>query len=130
VHTGSSVFKGSKIQFADPLHLDEVAADFPDLSLLMAHGGRGLWYERAFFLSRIHPNLYVEISGLPPKKLLDYFPEMENNIDKFVYGSDWPSVQTITSNSKEIENLPLKEESKKKILYGNAAKILGLGKGE
>ena len=43
VHTGSSVFKGSKIKYADPIHLDEVATDFPDLTLLMAHGGRGIW---------------------------------------------------------------------------------------
>ncbi|MGD2295729.1 MAG: amidohydrolase family protein, partial [Candidatus Aminicenantes bacterium] len=38
IHTGSSVFKGSKIKYANPLHLDEVAADFPGCSLLMAHG--------------------------------------------------------------------------------------------
>jgi predicted TIM-barrel fold metal-dependent hydrolase len=130
VHTGSSVFKGSKIKYADPIHLDDVAADFPDLVLLMAHGGRGIWYDRAFFLSRLHPNLFVEISGLPPKKLLNYFPDLEQNIDKFVYGSDWPAVQTISSNIDAIKNLPLAEDSKKKILYGNAAKILGLQKGQ
>jgi len=127
VHTGSSVFRGSKIKFADPLHLDEVAADFPELVILMAHGGRGIWYERAFFLSRLHPNLYLEISGLPPKNLLHYFPEMENNIDKFVYGSDWPAIKTISVNIGAIKNLPLAEESLHKILYANAAKILGRG---
>jgi predicted TIM-barrel fold metal-dependent hydrolase len=126
VHTGSSVFKGSKIKYADPIHLDEVATDFPELTLLMAHGGRGIWYDRAFFLSRLHPHLYLEISGLPPKNLLTYFPDMENNIDKFVYGSDWPAVKTISSNVDEIKKLPLSEVSKKKILYSNAAKILGL----
>ena len=128
VHTGSSVFKGSKIKYADPLHLDEVAADFPDLSLLLAHAGRGIWYDRAFFLSRLHPHLYLEISGLPPKNLLNYFPEMENNIDKFVYGSDWPAIPTIASNTQAIMKLPLAEDSKEKILYGNAAKILGIKK--
>ena len=126
VHTGSSVFKGSKMKYSDPIYLDNVATDFPDLILLMAHGGRGIWYDRAFFLSRIHQNLYMEISGLPPKKLLNYFPDMESNIDKFVYGSDWPAVKTISSNTDDIKKLPLTEESKKKILYGNAAKILGL----
>jgi predicted TIM-barrel fold metal-dependent hydrolase len=130
VHTGSSVFKGSKIKYADPIHLDEVATDFPDLTLLMAHAGRGIWYDRAYFLSRLHPHLFLEISGLPPKNLLKYFPDMENNIDKFVYGSDWPAVRTISSNIEEIKMLPLKEESKKKILYGNAAKIFGLEKRE
>ncbi len=124
VHTGSSVFRGAKIKYAHPIHLDDVAADFPNVRLLMAHSGRGLWYKEAFFLSRIHPNLYLEVSGLPPKKLLDYFPEMENYIDKFVYGSDWPGIKTIDANVKTIEGLPLTEESKGKILHNNAARIL------
>ena len=130
VHTGSSVFKGSKMKYADPIHLDDVAADFPDLVLLMAHGGRGIWYDRAFFLSRLHPHLYLEISGLPPKNLLNYFPDMKNNIDKFVYGSDWPAVKTISTNIESIKNLPLAEESIRKILYANAAEILGMAKKE
>ena len=126
IHTGSSIFKGSKIKYANPLYLDDLAADFPDLCLIMAHSGRGLWYEEAFFLSRMHPNLYLEVSGLPPKNLLNYFPDMEKNIDKFIYGSDWPGLKTISSNVEAIKVLPLKEESKKKILYANAARILGL----
>ena len=126
VHTGSSVFKGSKIKYADPIHLDEVAADFPALKLVMAHSGRGLWYEKALFLARLHPNLYLEISGLPPQNLLSYFPDMEKYIDKFVYGSDWPGIKTIAFNAEAIKKLPLAEESIKKILYENAARILGL----
>ncbi len=126
VHTGSSVFKGSKIKYANPVHLDDVAADFPELTILMAHSGRGLWYEKAFFLSRLHQNLYLEISGLPPKNLLHYFPDLEKNIDKCVYGSDWPGIKTIDSNIQAIKELPLAENSVKKILYNNAARILGI----
>jgi predicted TIM-barrel fold metal-dependent hydrolase len=126
VHTGSSVFKGSKIKYANPVHLDDVAADFPELTILMAHSGRGLWYEKAFFLSRLHQNLYLEISGLPPKNLLHYFPDLEKNIDKCVYGSDWPGIKTIDSNIQAIKELPLAENSVKKILYDNAARILGI----
>ncbi len=126
IHTGSSVFKGAKIKYADPLHLDDVAADFPELKLLMAHSGRGLWYDKAFFLSRIHENLYLEISGLPPKNFLNYFPDMEKNIDKFVYGSDWPGIERIDSNVEAIKELPLAEDSIRKILYDNAARILNL----
>ncbi|MFB0566692.1 MAG: amidohydrolase family protein [Candidatus Aminicenantaceae bacterium] len=126
IHTGSSIFKGSKIKYADPIYLDDVASDFPDLPLVMAHSGRGLWHEKAFFLSRLHPHLYLEISGLPPKNLLKYFPDMEKNIDKFIYGSDWPGIKTINSNIEAIKELPLAEESIKKILFKNAASILGL----
>ena len=126
IHTGSSIFKGSKIKYADPIYVDDVATDFPDVPILMAHSGRGLWYEKAFFLSRIHFNLYLEISGLPPKNLLNYFPDMEENIDKFVYGSDWPGIKTIGKNIEAIKELPLAEDSIRKILYGNAVRILGL----
>ena len=76
-HTGSSIYKHSKLKYGDPLYLDEVAADFPDLKIVMAHSGRGFWYDKAFFISRIHKNLYMEISGLPPQKLLHYFPDLE-----------------------------------------------------
>jgi len=126
VHTGSSVFKGSKIKYSDPIHLDDIAADFPNLVILMAHSGRGLWYDKAFFLSRIHANLYMEISGLPPKNLFKYFPELEKNIDKIVYGSDWPGIKSLADNIKSIKRLPLPGESIRKILHDNAARILHL----
>ncbi|MCK4932525.1 MAG: amidohydrolase family protein, partial [Candidatus Aminicenantes bacterium] len=75
-------------------------------------------------LSKLHPNLYLEISGLPPKNLLKYFPDLDKNIDKVVYGSDWPGIQTISQNIEAIKQLPLSEESKEKILYRNALQIL------
>ena len=77
VHTGSSVFKGARIKYGDPLHLDDVAIDFPELRLLLAHGGRPFWYEQAFWMVRRHANVYLEVSGLPAKNLLTYFPKLE-----------------------------------------------------
>ncbi|MDD4170556.1 MAG: amidohydrolase family protein [Desulfotomaculaceae bacterium] len=123
-HTGSSVFQGARLKYGDPQFFDDVAIDFPDLNLLMAHSGRGYWYDRAFFLSRLHKNLYMEISGLPPQKLLDYFPDLERNADRVIFGSDWPTVASIKANIEAIRRLPLKEETKEKILGGNAARLL------
>jgi predicted TIM-barrel fold metal-dependent hydrolase len=125
-HTGSSIYKNSKLKYGDPLHLDEVAADFPDLRIVMAHSGRGFWYDRAFFISKIHKNLYMEISGLPPQKLLHYFPELEKNTDKVIFGSDWPGVKGIKKNIDMICTLPLKDSTIEKILYRNAEKVLGI----
>ena len=127
IHTGSSVFKGSRLKYGDPLHLDDVAVDFPDLTLLMVHSGRGFWYDSAFSLTRLHPNLYMEVAGLPPHKLLNYFPELERVADKVIFGSDFPGVPDIGRNIKAIRGLPLQAETKDKILGGNAARILGLG---
>lgn len=126
IHTGSSVFKGTRLKYGDPLHLDDVAVDFPKLNLVMAHSGRGFWYDRAFFLSKLHPNLYMEISGLPPAKLMTYFPELARNTDKVIFGSDWPGMPAIGANVEAVANLPLPVEGIRKILGGNAARLLHL----
>ncbi len=127
LHTGSSIFRGARIKYGDPLYLDDVAVDFPDLTLLLVHSGRGFWYDRAYFLAKLHANVYMEISGLPPKRLLEYFPELERVADKVIFGSDWPGMPYIGRNIELIRGLPLKEETKEKILGGNAARILGIG---
>ena len=126
IHTGSSIFKGARLKYGDPLYMDDVAVDFPELTLLMVHSGRGFWYDRAYFLAKLHTNMYMEISGLPPQKLLTYFPELERVADKVIFGSDWPGMPHIRRNVESIRGLPLKEETKKKILGGNAAGILGI----
>ena len=126
LHTGSSVFRGSKLKYGDPLFLDDVAVDFPNLKIVMAHSGRGFWYDRAFFLSRIHENVYMEIAGLPPHKLLEYFPEFERNAGKIIFGSDWPGMPYIKRNLEVIRSLPLKQSTLEKILGANAAKVLSL----
>ena len=126
IHTGSSVFQGSRLKYGDPLHLDDVATDFPDLTLVMAHSGRGFWYDRAFFLSKLHANLYMELSGLPPAKLMGYFPELARNTDKVIFGSDWPGMPWIRRNMDAIGELPLSAAGLENILGGNAARILGL----
>ena len=126
-HTGSSVFKGVKHKYADPMFWDDVAVDFPNLTIVMAHSGRGFWYDRAFFLARLHENVYMEIAGLPPQRLLEYFPELERNADKFIFGSDWPGMPYIARNIELIRQLPLKVTTIEKMLGGNAARVLGLG---
>ena len=66
-HTGTSVFPGARNKYGDPIHVDDVAVDFPKLKILLAHGGRPLWMDTAFFLVRRHPNvpaLAHEIRGI------------------------------------------------------------------
>jgi predicted TIM-barrel fold metal-dependent hydrolase len=126
LHIGSSIFAGSRLKYGDPIHLDDVAVDFPDLVLLQCHSGRPFWYDKSFSLARLHKNVYLEISGLPPKKLLEYFPELERIPHKVVYGSDWPGVPTIKENIHAVGSLPMSEDSKRKILGENAARLLKL----
>jgi len=125
-HTGTSVFKGSRLKYGNPLFLDDIAVDFPDLPIAIVHSGRGFWYQQAFFLARLHENVYMEVAGLPPQKLLTYFPELERIADKVLFGSDWPGLKDIGENINVIRSLPLSAAAKEKILGQNAAKLLKL----
>jgi predicted TIM-barrel fold metal-dependent hydrolase len=126
VHTGSSVFRGAKMKYGDPLTLDDVAVDFPDLTFLMAHGGRGFWYDRAAFFCRLHENVYIDLAGLPPSNYMKYYPEFEKIADKLVFGSDWPTAPSRKDNISAIRALPIKSESIDRILGLTAAKLLGI----
>jgi hypothetical protein len=127
IHTGTSVFPGARSRFGDPMDVDDVAVDFPKLTILLAHGGRPLWMDAAFFVVRRHPNVHLELSGIPPAKLLEYFPRLEAIKDKTVWGTDWPSpgIISMRRNVEQFQALPLSEEAKRKILYENAARIFG-----
>lgn len=125
-HTGSSIFKNAKLRFGNPLYLDDLAVDFPDLTIIQAHGGRAFWYNIASFLAKRHRNVYIEISGLPPKNLLRYFPDLEKIGEKIIFGSDWPGVPSVKANIEAIQELPLMTETKRKILGENALKLLKL----
>lgn len=128
VHTGTSVFNGARNRFADPMPVDDVAVDFPNLKIIMAHAGRPLYADTAFFLLRRHPNVTIDISGTPPKSLLRYCPWLERVADKAMFGSDWPGpgVKDIGENIQQFLSLDLSDEAKKKILRDNAIRIFNL----
>ena len=125
IHTGTSVFPGARSRLGDPMDVDDVAVDFPKLKILLAHGGRPLWMEAAFFIVRRHPNVFLEVSGIPPAKLLEYFPRLEELADKTVWGTDWPSpgVRSMRQNVDQFLALPLRPETQRKILYDNALRV-------
>lgn len=122
VHTGTSVFPKARNKYGDPMDLDDVAVDFPDLKIVMAHGGRPLWMRTAFFLLRRHPNVYMDISGIPPKVLLRYFPKLEEVAHKTMFGTDWPGpgVPGVKVNVEAFRALPITEASRTAILSGTA----------
>ena len=124
-HTGTSIFPGARNKYGDPMYVDDVAVDFPKLKILLAHGGRPLWMESAFFLVRRHPNVYLDISGIPPKSLLKYFPRIEEIAAKTLFGTDWPGpgIPDMQKNLADFRGLPLSDASKQQILGGTALGI-------
>lgn len=124
-HTGTSIFQGARNRYGDPIYVDDVAVDFPKMKILMAHGGRPLWMHTCFFLLRRHPNVFLDISGIPPRSLLQYFPRLEEIAHKTLFGTDWPGpgVPDIKTNLDEFRALPLRDESKQQILSKTALSI-------
>ncbi|MBI3475716.1 MAG: amidohydrolase [Acidobacteria bacterium] len=124
-HTGTSIFEGARNRYGDPIYVDDVAVDFPKMKILLAHGGRPLWMDTAFFLLRRHPNVYLDISGIPPQALLNYFPRLEEIAGKTLFGTDWPGpgVPEIKKNLDDFRALPLSEKTKQQILSKTALSI-------
>jgi len=131
IHTGTSIFPGARNRFADPMAVDDVALDFPRLPLVLAHSGRPLYMETAVFLARRHANVSLDLSGIPPRKLLEYLPRLEDISAKCLWGTDWPSpgVASMKKNVEDFLTLPLSDAAKERILWGNAAAVLGGGSG-
>ncbi len=125
IHTGTSIFPGARSRLGNPMDVDDVAVDFPELKILLAHGGRPLWMEEAFFVVRRHPNVFLELSGIPPARLLTWFPRLEEIAHKTVWGTDWPSpgITSLRKNVDEFLTLPLSDTAKAAILRENATKI-------
>jgi predicted TIM-barrel fold metal-dependent hydrolase len=125
IHTGTSIFPGARSRLGEPMAVDDVAVDFPELTIVLAHGGRPLWMEQAFFLVRRFPRVFLDVSGIPPRALLRYFPRLAEVADKALYGSDWPSpgVRSMGENLRAFRELDLPEEARRKILEDNAARV-------
>lgn len=127
IHTGTSVFPGARNRFADPMAADDVAIDFPRLPLILAHAGRPLYMETCVFLARRHPNVYLDVSGIPPKRLLQYLPRLADLADKVIWGTDWPDpgVAGLAENLEQFLSLDLPAEAQRNILRGTAGRIFG-----
>jgi len=127
-HIGSSVLPNTRLKFCDPIHLDDLAVDFPAMPVVMAHGGRGFWYDACAFLARQHPSFFIDVSGLVPSRLVELFPELERMAGKVVFGSDWPAMpRSPGANARAIAEEPgLSTGAVAKILRENAARLLRL----
>jgi len=131
VHCGTSTFAGSVNAYGEPALLDPVFRDFPDLTVVLAHGGRGWWYDQAAFLALMRPNIWLEVSGLPPARLPDYYGRaLARLARKIVFGTDWPGVPGVQRNARALEKVLLEsgctEDEATQALGGNAARIFGL----
>ena len=117
---------GAIIRHAHPASIDKLAADFPQLKIVMAHPGWP-WVDETTAVALHKGNVYWEMSGWAPK----YFPgnlkvDMRGRLqDKIMFGSDYPSMP-YARILKEWQELGYKDEVMEKIFHRNAERILGL----
>jgi uncharacterized protein len=127
-HCGTSVFPGASNRYADPILVEDVVRDFPELTVILAHGGRGWWYDAAGFITSMRENVWIEVSGLPPKKLPEYYEkyDFEQLARKMIFGTDWPGVPGLKKNALAFFDLGLEPETVELILHGNAERVYKL----
>lgn len=122
VHCGTSSFPGSMNELADPQILLPVVRDFPTLDIVLAHGGRGWWYDAAAFMALSNETVWIELSGLPPKRLPEYYAryDLGRLAQRWIFGTDWPGVPGTAQNARAVAGLGLADEVIGRVLGGNA----------
>ena len=131
VHCGTSTFPGSSNSFADPVLLDDVLRDFRSLDVVLAHGGRGWWYDAAAFMALSSGRVWIELSGLPPSRLREYYARHNwaRLTQRMIFGTDWPGVPGIARNARAVAELCPDERTASLVLAGNATRVYNLGAG-
>ena len=119
---------GIRLKYSNPMLLDDVAADFPDMPIVLAHPSFP-WQEEALSVATHKPNVYIDLSGWSPKYFEPKLVQYANTLlkDKVLFGSDNPVIQPDRWLA-EFEKLPIKPEVRPLILKENAARLLGLRK--
>jgi uncharacterized protein len=125
VHTGPSIFPGSLAGAGDPRLMDPIAAAYPRVQFVLAHGGRGHWYADAARMALARDNVWLELAGLPPKRLPDYYAgfDLPALARKWIFGTDWPGVPGVARNVRAVAALGLPDDTLAAVLAGNAYHI-------
>jgi len=117
---------GIRLKYSNPMLLDDVAADFPDMPIVLAHPSFP-WQEEALSVATHKPQVYIDLSGWSPKYFPPILVQYANTLlkDKILFGSDYP-VMSPERWLADFEKLNIKPEVRPLILKVNAAKLLKL----
>jgi predicted TIM-barrel fold metal-dependent hydrolase len=117
---------GYKLKYSHPMLLDDVAADFPNLTIIMAHPAVP-WQEEQLSVALHKGNVYIDLSGWSPKYFRPILVQYIRSIlqDKVLFGSDYPVIKP-DRWLRDFENLELKDEVRQKILLENAKRVLNI----
>jgi predicted TIM-barrel fold metal-dependent hydrolase len=117
---------GIRLKYSNPMLLDDVAADFPDMPIVLAHPSFP-WQEEALSVATHKPQVYIDLSGWSPKYFPPILVQYANTLlkDKILFGTDYP-VMAPERWIADFEKLPIKPEVRPLIMKQNAARLLKL----
>jgi predicted TIM-barrel fold metal-dependent hydrolase len=116
---------GVRLKYSNPLYLDDVAVDIPDMPIIMAHPSVP-WQDEALSVAVHKPQVYIDLSGWSPKYFPPQLVKYANTLlkDKVLFGSDFPAL-TPDRWLADFDKLEIKPEVRPKILKDTAARLLG-----
>jgi predicted TIM-barrel fold metal-dependent hydrolase len=117
---------GLRLKYSNPLAIDDVAADFPDLKIILAHPSFP-WQDEALSVAMHKPNVHIDLSGWSPKYFPPQLVQYANTLlkDKVMFGSDFPMI-TPERWLEDFAKADFRDEVRPKILKDNAARLFGL----
>jgi uncharacterized protein len=118
---------GLRLEYSNPMHLDDVAIRFPDMQIVIAHPSWP-WQDEALSVAMHKPNVWIDLSGWSPKYFPPQLVQYANTLlrDRVLFGSDYPLI-TPERWLKDFEEAGFRDEVKPLILKRNAMRLLGLG---
>ena len=129
IGTGLPGGGGVRLKYGNPMHIDDVAVDFPELPIIMAHPSFP-WQDEAISICLHKPTVYIDLSGWSPKYFSPTLVQYANTLlkHKVLFGSDYPLI-TPDRWLADFEKIGIRDEVRPLILKENAVRLLGL-KGE
>lgn len=119
---------GLRMEYSNPMHLDDVAIDFPDMQIVMAHPSFP-WQDEALSVATHKPNVWIDLSGWSPKYFPKQLVQYSNTLlkDRVLFGSDYPLI-TPERWMADFAEAGFKESVMPGILKDNAIRLLGMSK--
>jgi uncharacterized protein len=126
IGTGMRGGGGIRLKYGHPMPIDDVAVDFPDMPIIMAHPSFP-WQDEAISICMHKPQVYIDLSGWSPKYFSPTLVQYANTVlkHKVLFGSDYPWI-TPEKWMADFATIPIKDEVRPLIMKENAAKLFGL----
>jgi len=128
IGTGMPAGGGVRLKYGNPMPIDDVAVDFPNMPTIMAHPSFP-WQDEAISICLHKPNVFIDLSGWSPKYFSPTLVQYANTLlkNKVLFGSDYPLL-TPDRWLADFAKIPIRDEVRPLILKENAVRLLGLAK--